>query len=136
MLLAIKIPSTLRKLTRSQRLQQVEDFRAVLQNKTTFSGNFLRLHIKLNHFGFARLGLIVAKRIERKAVRRNRIKRAVREAFRLHQQVLVGLDCVMQLRNPVDLSNDYLRLRAETLTLLKRAEGYLKKNAAITDQPH
>lgn len=136
MLLAIKIPSTLRKLTRSQRLQQAEDFRAVLQNKTTFNGNFLRLHIKLNHFGFARLGLIVAKRIERKAVRRNRIKRAVREAFRLHQQVLVGLDCVMQLRNPVDLSNDYLRLRAETLTLLKRADGYLKKYAATTDQPH
>ncbi len=127
------MPHTLRKLTRLQRLRQAEEFRAVLQNRVAFNGNFLRLHIKINRLGFARLGLIVAKRMEHKAVVRNRIKRVVRETFRLHQQAVIGLDYVMQLRNPIDLSKHYLCLRAEALTLLERAEEYLNKHAAITD---
>ena len=105
----------------------------MLQNRVTFYGNFLRLHVKPNHFDFARLGLIVAKRIEHKAVKRNQIKRAVREIFRLHQQTIIGLDCVMQLRNPVDNTKDYFYLRPEALTLLARAEKYLKEYAATTD---
>ncbi|MEY3122709.1 MAG: Bacterial ribonuclease protein [Pseudomonadota bacterium] len=91
------------------------------------------MHVKPNHFGFARLGLIVAKRIEHKAIRRNRIKRTAREVFRLQQQTIIGLDCVMQLRNPVDAAIDRFSIRSEALALLARAERYLKKNAAIID---
>lgn len=120
-------------MARSQRLQRAEEFRSVLQNRVTFTGIYLRLHIKPNYSDFARLGLIVAKRVEHKAVRRNRIKRTIREIFRLQQQTIIGLDCVMQLRNPVDTSTDYFDLRSEALMLLARAKGYLKKYAAITD---
>lgn len=133
MLLTIKALPALRKLARSQRLQRAEEFRSVLQNRVTFTGNYLRLHIKPNHSDFARLGLIVAKRVEHKAVRRNRIKRTVREVFRLQQQTIAGLDCVIQLRNSVDTSTDYVSLRSEALMLLARAEGYLQKYAGITD---
>lgn len=120
-------------MARSQRLQRAEEFRSVLQNRVTFTGIYLRLHIKPNHADFARLGLIVAKRVEHKAVSRNRTKRVVREIFRLRQQTISGLDCVMQLRNPVNTSTDYFNLRSEASMLLARAEGYLKKYAAITD---
>ncbi|MDT8364647.1 MAG: ribonuclease P protein component [Nitrosomonas sp.] len=120
-------------LVQSERLRQARDFHGVLQNRVAFSGSFLRLHVKPNHYDFARLGLIVAKRIEHKAVRRNRIKRIVREVFRLNRQKIVGLDCVMQLRNSVDISKDCLCLHQEALMLLTRAERYLKKYAPITD---
>jgi ribonuclease P protein component len=51
---------------------------------------------KLNH---ARLGLAISKRIIKTAVGRNRVKRLVRESFRHHQQLLMGLDIVVMSRN-------------------------------------
>lgn len=47
----------------------------------------------------ARLGVIVAKKIAKRAVDRNRIKRWVRECFRLSQDSLSGLDIVVLAKN-------------------------------------
>ncbi len=51
-----------------------------------------------NHLKVARLGLIVAKRINRRAVTRNHIRRLIRESFREHQALLAGLDIVVLVR--------------------------------------
>lgn len=48
-----------------------------------------------NAQAFARLGVNVARRVSPKAVLRNRIKRQAREAFRLHQSEVIGLDVVV-----------------------------------------
>ena len=45
----------------------------------------------------ARLGLIVGKRVDKRAVARNRIKRELREAFRLQKAQLPALDIVVQV---------------------------------------
>ena len=46
---------------------------------------------------YPRLALVVPKRLAPRAVTRNRIRRLVREAFRLQQPRLGGLDCVVRL---------------------------------------
>ncbi len=46
----------------------------------------------------ARLGVIVAKRVMKRAVDRNRVRRLIRESFRHHQQSLSGLDIVVLVR--------------------------------------
>lgn len=51
-----------------------------------------------NGLDYARLGLIVPKRIIATAVGRNRVKRLLRENFRLRQNALVGLDIIAQLK--------------------------------------
>ena len=43
----------------------------------------------------ARLGLAISKKNCRLAVQRNRLKRVVRESFRLHKETLTGLDFVV-----------------------------------------
>lgn len=51
-----------------------------------------------NQRSHGRLGLAIAKKHTRTGVARNRIKRLVRESFRLHQNTLMGLDLVVVCR--------------------------------------
>ena len=55
-----------------------------------------------NSLAYSRLGLIVAGKVVRRAVGRNRVKRLLREVFRARQQDLAGLDLVVRLRRPPD----------------------------------
>jgi ribonuclease P protein component len=52
-----------------------------------------------NGLDYARLGLIVPKKIISTAVGRNRVKRLIRESFRLNQAELVGLDVVARIKS-------------------------------------
>jgi len=49
-----------------------------------------------------RLGLALTKRYARHAVDRNRIRRQMRESFRLHQDQLAGFDFVIMGRAGID----------------------------------
>ena len=48
-----------------------------------------------NGLAWPRLGLVISSRCARRAVDRHRLKRLVRESFRLHQDRLAGLDVVV-----------------------------------------
>jgi ribonuclease P protein component len=70
------------------------------------------------------LGLIVARKIERLAVNRNRIKRKLREAFRAQQGELAGLDLVVRLRRPLRQADCRLMDDADKLMMqLQRCRG-------------
>ncbi|CAM3503490.1 ribonuclease P protein component [Shewanella pealeana] len=63
-----------------------------------------------------RLGLTVAKRYVKKANQRNRIKRIIRDNFRLHQHDLPAVDIVVLVRNGVlDMENAELKNLVEKL---------------------
>jgi ribonuclease P protein component len=63
-----------------------------------------------------RLGLVVPKRLARRAVLRNRIKRLHREAFRRRRCQLPTLDIVVLLRGPAgDLTDEQIRASVTTL---------------------
>lgn len=83
---------------RSSRLRDSAGFRAVLRGGRRTTGRHFLVYALVNGTDFPRLGLIVGARAERSAVRRNRFKRLVREAFRARQRELAGLDVVVQLR--------------------------------------
>ena len=57
----------------------------------------LSLYRLPNSLAYPRLALVVPKRLAPRAVTRNRIRRLIREAFRLQQQRLGGSDCVVRL---------------------------------------
>ena len=55
------------------------------------------MRARKNRMRDARLGLVVGKKGNRTAVRRNRIKRLVRDAFRRRSDTLSGYDIVIQV---------------------------------------
>ncbi len=78
-----------------QRLLTARDFKAVFDNACfKASHRHLLLLAVPNSLPVARLGTVVSKKNAKHAVQRNRIKRLLREQFRLHQQQLLGLDIV------------------------------------------
>ncbi|NBQ67502.1 MAG: ribonuclease P protein component [Nitrosomonadaceae bacterium] len=106
-------------LPKSYRLHKATEFAAVINLKCQTNGNLIQIYMKPNEFEYARLGLIVSKRIERSAVKRNKIKRILRETFRknrFHDQT-IKMDWVMRLRRPVP-RNELKKLTAETQLLM------------------
>lgn len=50
-----------------------------------------------NELGHARLGMVLAKRQFKRAVDRNRMRRIIRETFRLYSPELLALDVVVKV---------------------------------------
>ncbi len=69
--------------------------------------------------GRPRLGLVIPKKLARRAVLRNAIKRQAREAFRLRRTNLPALDLVLRLARPVS-GMEKKRWRAEIDDLFER----------------
>lgn len=92
---------------RHARLLSKGDFQAVFQDNNCRSTDpQLTLLARHNGLEFARLGLAVGKKVDKRAVVRNRIKRQVRESFRHHQQALTGLDIVVVGREAASRVNN------------------------------
>jgi ribonuclease P protein component len=53
-----------------------------------------------NDAGEARLGMAVSLRAAGNAVRRNRLRRLIRESFRMHRQELPAVDLLVTARAP------------------------------------
>lgn len=63
------------------------------------------VYARANECGYARLGLVVGKKVAPLAVDRNVIKRLVREAFRCDFPAQAGLDIVVHARRQIGKDN-------------------------------
>ena len=84
---------------RRYRLTKTDEFSSVFGFRRAFRGKLLMLHYQPRPEGMTepRLGLVVGKKLLKHAVDRNRLKRIVREQFRLRRASLPGVDLVVRL---------------------------------------
>lgn len=83
------------------RLRAAGEFGAVFAERRVLRGSIFALHYRPNGGASARLGLVIAKKLARRAVWRNSIKRIGREAFRLARSGLPATDLLLRLAKPV-----------------------------------
>ncbi len=109
---------------KSLHLRSPVEFAAVYDAKVRESRGPLLIYATPNDLGHPRIGLSTARKVGT-AVRRNRIRRLLREAFRLMQHDLPrGYDLVVVVRphEPVTLA-DYQRLLSGAVVKLHRRWG-------------
>lgn len=82
---------------RDLRLLTAEQYRQVFRRGGRAAAGPLRARMVGNGRGHGRLGLAIGVKAAGGAVARNRIRRQVRESFRVHQHELAGLDIVVGL---------------------------------------
>ncbi|OUM31759.1 ribonuclease P protein component [Pseudomonas putida] len=85
--------------SREKRLLTPRHFKAVFDSPTgKVPGKNLLILARENGLDHPRLGLVIGKKSVKLAVQRNRLKRLMRDSFRLSQQLLAGLDIVIVAR--------------------------------------
>jgi ribonuclease P protein component len=83
----------------AQRLRKKSEFDRVYRDARRSADAFFAIFARNTGAAVPRLGLAIAARIVGNAVRRNRIKRLVRESFRQHQHELPAVDLVVNARS-------------------------------------
>ena len=81
------------------RLRRKRDFDAAYARGRRMSDGLFTVTLITNDAGAPRLGTAVAVRTAGNAVVRNRLRRIIRESFRLHQRELPPLDLVVSARS-------------------------------------
>jgi ribonuclease P protein component len=85
-------------LPRESRLRRPADFAALRSSSGRAGGRCFHLRYRDNALGHARLGLAISKRVSKRAVERNRIKRLLRESFRRVRHQLPAVDLMVMAR--------------------------------------
>lgn len=115
-------------LPKAHRLTKQKDFDYILKNgKPLFSQSFI-IKIVKNNLTINRCGFIISKKISKKAVIRNKLKRQLREIIRQQLNFLkTGYDLIIIVKKNTNIINkNYQQLISEINHLLKKA--YLINN--------
>src|SRR5262245_25246056 len=101
------------------RLRSKPQFDAVYASGRRVDDRFFGLRVKPNGLSHPRIGLAVAVKTAGNAVLRNRLRRLVRESFRLAQHQLPAVDVVVAAKFPA-AGAPVTALRASLATLWQR----------------
>jgi len=116
---------------RLKKMRKTDEFSSVFRFRCVQATSGLDLLAAPNGLDYARLGLIVPKKIIATAVGRNRVKRLIRESFRLNQTQLAGLDVVARIKSKYQ----EVDLRAALQSGLKRCKSSVASRVQSSIQP-
>lgn len=85
-------------LPREARIRRAGDFAAMRNASGRLGGRCFSVRFRPNGLDHARLGLAISKRVSKRAVERNRIKRLLRESFRHIRHQLPPVDFLFMAR--------------------------------------
>lgn len=104
-------------------LKKNYEFVRIYKKGKFFVGKYIVIYLLKNRFGTNRLGITVNKKVG-KSVKRNRMKRLVRESYRFYEDFIpAGLDIVFVARS-AETEYGFAEIRREMKFLLKKMQAF------------
>lgn len=86
-------------LPKELRIRHPKEFERVYKKGSSSNGSLLFVKYLKNNLSFSRFGIVISKKVSKKAVERNKIKRRAREAARtLYEKAPKGYDIVINIK--------------------------------------
>lgn len=100
------------RFTKQAKLIKTDEFSSVFNFRKRITAKFLAVHYQPNTLGHARLGLVVGKKIAKRAVHRNYMRRVLREFFRTQQHTISAVDLVVRVQRKFE-KQDFVHIKQE-----------------------
>ena len=110
------------------RITQSKQFNLLFSCSKKIYGEYFSFRFRENNCLRARLGVIVTKKNQKRAVQRNHLKRVVRESFRNEQYNLIGMDIIVLVKRGAE--------KACSLTLRKDLQKNWRKISSAKEKPY
>ena len=110
------------RLSRSLRIRHHAEIRHILATGRKYTGNFLILYCLTSPHSelLTRAGFLSPKRLG-KAVKRNRLRRWMREIFRRHREKIEGSQQILMMGRTSALHADYQAVHDDFMQLCRKA---------------
>ena len=109
-------------LPKEHRLKKEKDFERVLKKGKSKKGDFLILRVVKNNLKTIRIGVVVSRKVSKKAVLRNKTKRKLREAARANiKKIKPGYDLVFFTKKGIE-KKSFSEIKKEVEKLIARAK--------------
>lgn len=116
---------------KQDRIRATRDFERVFRQGKKKQGRLVCIHYLYNKEDRTRVGITVSKKVDKRAVVRNLIKRRLREIFRKNRQIFPCCHDIVLRALPACASAEYGELRDEVISLA--ADIGFKKTDNISD---
>lgn len=112
---------------RETKLLKADEFSSVFNFRKRYLSKHFALHYKPNEALKSRLGLVVAKKVEKSAVKRNYMRRVLRELFKQNDTLkTLNYDCIVRVQKPFH-HGDFKQIEQSFNTLLSKLQKNVQK---------
>ncbi len=109
---------------RRNRLKNKKEFEKVFKNGKFFGGQYCTIRMLENKFSVSRFGFVTGKKLIKSIVRRNKVKRRMREIVRLflkENKIKPGFDVIIIAKEKA-LDTNYQKLKDDLEGIFKRVK--------------
>ena len=112
-------------LAREARLRKNKDFDKVYKKGKSYSSKILKMYVLTSDLPIQRCGFSISKKVSKKAVERNKLKRRLSFIFREEsKKIKDGIDIIFVARTEI-ISLDFSELEILVKNLLSKADIYV-----------
>ena len=108
----------MQRFTKDHRLKKADEFSSVFIFRKVKAAESLKIHYKPNGLQQSRLGIVVSKKVHKRANWRNYMKRVIRELFRCNQASWLHYDIIVRVHKAFN-EDDFQKIKQEFQHLTK-----------------